>query len=86
MGASHNIKLPNTLLSSRNSWLATLCSTRSPFPYKHRAYQTTWLGLNKSSEYTKPCGHIVTPQALYVPNHMPTLNQSTVTQFHKTTP
>ena len=36
--------------------------------------------------HTKPHAHILAPGELNVPNHMPTLNQSTIISFHKKTP
>ena len=83
IGASPNIKPPNTTLLSYISWL--LCFTHSLF-----ALQTSSIPNHKvlatSSGYAKPRGHILAPEALHIPNHVPTLDQSTVTPFQIRTP
>ena len=39
-----------------------------------------------NSECTKPRARILATGALHLPNHVPTLDQLTVTSFHKRTP
>ena len=82
---SPNLKPTYTLLPSRISWPLALCSTHSPF-----ALQTSGIP-NKvvwatNSGCTKPRARILAPGALHVPNHVPTLEQLTVTSLHKRTP
>ena len=80
-----NVNPTCMLMPSRISWHWTPCSTNSPF-----TQQTSGLPdhvvLTTNSWYTKPRARILAPGAQHVPNHMPTLNQSPATPFHKRTP
>ena len=53
-------------------------------PFSFRATEITVLPTG--SEYTKPRARIFASGALHVPNYMPTIDQSTVTSFHKRIP
>ena len=78
------VKHTYTLMPSRISLHSTPGSTHSPF-----ALQTSGLPNHlvwaTNNGCTKPCARILAPGAQHVPNHMPTLNQSPATPFHKRT-
>ena len=84
MGASPNLKPPYMLLLSCISWPSIPYSFQSCFAQQtlgipnHVVWATT-------SWYTKLHAPIVVPGALHIPNHVPTVDQSTLT-FHKRTP
>ena len=85
MGSSPNPYCTCMFLLSRTSWLLIPCSTHSPF-----ALQTSGIPNHvvcaTNSGYTKPGACILAPGPLHVPNQVHTLDQSTLTSFHKRTP
>ena len=82
---SPNIKSPYTSLPSRIPWPLIIRPTHSRFALEKSGIpnHVVW---TTSSDYTKSRVCILAPGALHVPNHVPTLNQWTVTPFHKRTP
>ena len=74
-----------TLFQLRISWPLALCSTHSPFALQTSGIpnQMVWA---TNSGCTKPRARILATGALHVSNHVPTLDQLTVTSFHKRTP
>ena len=85
MSASLNLKSTYMLLPSHTSWPSIPCSTHPSLVLQtsgipnHMVYAT-------NSGYTKPHARILVLGALHVPNHVRTLNQSTVISLHKRTP
>ena len=82
--AFSNLNPTHTLLLLCTSWPLILCSTHSSLMLQtgipnHVVWAT-------NSGCTNPCACIFAARALDVPNHMPTLDQSIVTSFHKRTP
>ena len=85
MVLSPNVKTTYTIMPSHISWHSATCFTYSPFMLQtsgtpNHVVQAT------NSGYTKPRARILALGAQHVPNHMPTLNQSPATPFHKRTP
>ena len=85
IGSSPNLKHTCTLLLSRTSWPLIPCSTHSLFKLQTSNIPNHVVRATDSG-YTKPHAHILAPGALHVQKNMHTLDQSTVTSFHKRTP
>ena len=85
MVLSPNVKPTFMLMPLPISWHSTPCSTHSLL-----VLQTSGIPNHvvraKGIGYTKPRACILAPGAQYVPNHVPTLDQSPATLFHKRTP
>ena len=73
-----------TLLQLRMSWPLKLCYTHSPFARQTsgKPNQVVWATDNGCS---KPRARILATGALHVLNHVKTLDQLTLTSFHKRT-
>ena len=85
MVLSPNVKPTYMLMPSCISWHSTPYSSNSPF-----ALQTSGIPNHvvraTNSGYTKPYARILASGEQHVPNHVPTLDQSPTTPFHKRTP
>ena len=81
---SRNVKSTYTLMPSRTSWHSTPCPAHSPFALGTSG-KPNHIVRATNSEYTKPRTHFLAPGAQDLPNHVPTLNQSPTTPFHKRT-
>ena len=84
VGSSPNLYHSCTFLLSRTSWPSIPCSTHSPFALQTLGIPNHVVYLTNSG-YTKPRARILAPGPLHVPNHVHTLDQSTLTSFHKRT-
>ena len=85
MRSSPNLKRTCSLLLSRTSCSSIPYSTHFPFALKKSGIPSHVVCATNSG-YTKPRAHIPATGVLHITNHVHTLDQSTVTSFHKRKP
>ena len=84
MVLSPNVKPTYTLMPSRISWHSTPFPTHSPFALQisGKPNHVVWA---TNGGCTQPHARILALAIQHLPNHLPTLNQSPTTPFHKRT-
>ena len=84
-GSSTNLKPTYMSFLSHTLWSSAPCPTHSPSMLQKSGIPNHMV-FTRNSGHTKPRVCILVSRQLYVPNHMATLNQTTVISFHKRTP